>query len=462
MARLRLEEIALRTGGTRVEGAPGLAFCAFGIDSRRTVAGELFFAIVGERDGHDFVPAAAAAGAAGAVVSRTLTAALPPGFGLIEVRDTVSALHELARSVIGGSRAKVVGITGSIGKTTTKEFAAALLSARLKVMKSGGNFNNHLGLALSVLTIEPEDEAAVLEMGMSAPGEIRTLTKIAPPDVAVITNINPVHLQFFRSMEEIALAKLEILEGAKDAATAVLNGDDPLVKAVANGWPGRRITFGFSPAAEVRAEDVRHRGYEGVSFTLCYGEKKDRVEFPFVNEAYICNLLAAAAVARAFGLELDEIAPAIAALKPFAMRGVLAELPGGIRLYDDSYNSSPRALESALKSLAALPARRRVAVLADMLELGEREIELHERAGEIVARLGWDVLVTVGPLAAWIASGAAAAGMRRSDIHSFPDSDAAGGAVAALLREGDLVLVKGSRGMKTEKIIDRLRAKGKD
>jgi UDP-N-acetylmuramoyl-tripeptide--D-alanyl-D-alanine ligase len=460
MAAFRLDEVAAIAGGTVLQGPPSRVFRSFGIDSRIAVPGELFFAIAGKRDGHDFVRDAAGKGAAGAVVSRPV--AVPdPGFGLVETRDTVAALQTLARAALERRPVKVVGITGSIGKTTTKEFTAALLSSRFRVLRSEGNFNNHLGLALSLLRLEPEHEAAVLEMGMSAPGEIAALTRIAPPDVAVVTNVGPVHMEFFSSLEDIARAKKEILDGAAEGAVAVLNGDDPLVREMAAGWKGRTVTFGLGPACEVRAADVRRRGYEGSDLTLRYGRKEGRVRFPFVNEALVPDLLAAAAVCLAFGLGWEEIAPGIPALRPFAMRGVLEEADG-IRLYDDSYNSNPRALEAALRSLAGLPAGRKVAVLADMLELGNEEQAFHRQAGKTVADAGWDVLVAVGGLAALVAEGAAAAGMDAAAIHLFPDSDAAAAGIAALIRPGDLVLVKGSRGMRMEKVADRLRTRGKE
>ncbi len=271
MARLRLDEVARVAGGTILQGSPALTFGSYGIDSRLAAAGGLFFAVAGRRDGHEFVAAAAAEGAAGAVVSRpvdvpdksfasvmvkdtvaaiqALGAAVLAGavvgrpvavsgrdFGLVQVEDTVETLQALAHDVLGRRPVKVVGITGSVGKTTTKEFTAALLARRFRVLKSEGNYNNHLGLALSLLRLEPGDEAAVLEMGTSAAGELRTLARIAPPDVAVITNVNPVHLQFFESLDAIALAKKEILDGAKPGATAVLNGDDPLVMGIAAGF----------------------------------------------------------------------------------------------------------------------------------------------------------------------------------------------------------------------------------
>ncbi len=461
MAKLRLEDIARRMGGRILRGSPALTFRAFGIDSRLTVPGELFFAIMDRRDGHDFVSAAAGRGAAGAVVSRPVPVQ-GPDFAMIEVEDTVAALQALARSVLEENPARIVGVTGSIGKTTTKEFAAELLSCRFRVLKSQGNFNNRLGLALSLLRLEKGHEVAVLEMGMSAPGEIRALTAIAPPDVAVITNIHPVHLQFFKGMEEIALAKKEILDGAGKGATAVLNGDSPLVLKIAADWKGPRVTFGLGPECDVRAESILRKGYDGLEFLLAYADEKARVDFPFLNESFVPDFLAAAAVCRALGLTLAEIRPKIAGLRPSSMRGVLVELGGGVRLCDDSYNSNPRALEAALKSLGSLPASRKVAVLADMLELGEDEREFHRQAGAAVARWGWDVLVAVGSLAAHIAEEAATAGLPRKSILTFPDAATAAGRINDIVRDGDLVLVKGSRGMRMEVIVEKLKTRGKE
>jgi UDP-N-acetylmuramoyl-tripeptide--D-alanyl-D-alanine ligase len=461
MAALHLGDIARTTGGSVVQGSPERIFTSFGIDSRTIGAGGLFFAVRDKRDGHDFVAAAAAAGAAGAVVSRPV--AVPDrSFALVRVTDTVAALQALAAAVLARRPIEVVAITGSVGKTTTKEFTAALLSRRFRVLKSEGNFNNHLGLALSLLRLEPGDEVAVLEMGMSAAGEIGALTRIAPPDVAVVTNISPVHLQFFDSLEEIARAKKEVLDGAKPGATAVLNADDPLVMGIAEGFGGRKITFGRGRRADVRVESIEARGYDGFDLGLRYGREHAQTPFLFLNEAAVENLLAAAAVSFSLGLSFDEIRPAIGGLRPCAHRGVLVEAGGGVRVYDDSYNSNPRALEAALKSLAALPAARKVAVLADMLELGATAEELHRRAGKVLAAAGWDVLVAVGPLAAAIADGASAAGMSAAMIHRFADAASAAAAMGGIVRPGDLVLVKGSRGMKAEAVVEALAARGKE
>jgi UDP-N-acetylmuramoyl-tripeptide--D-alanyl-D-alanine ligase len=456
MAELRLDQIAEKTGGTILQGSPSLVVRDFNIDSRQMEPGGLFFAIVAQRDGHEYVLAAAEKGAAGAVISKPVPSA-GKDFALILVPDTLKALQTLAKSVLAERTVKVIGITGSVGKTMTKEFAAALLSQKFHVLKSEGNYNNHLGLALSLLRIEPRHEAAVLEMGMSALGEIRTLTKIAPPDVAVITNISPVHLEFLKTMENIAAAKKEILDGTKENGHAVLNGDDPFVEKIAQDWKGRKIYFGFSRGCDIRVENIQKLGYNGFKFDLIYEKEKRRIRFPFLSEVYIYSLLAALGVARAFSLPLEKIEGAIHSLRPYAQRGILLRLRKNIIVIDDSYNSNPRALEAALRSFSTLPARRKVAVLGDMLELGDAAAHFHEEAGEQAKRTGWDILVTVGPLGRPMAEGARLAGMSPDRIFSFATSDEAADHILSLLLEGDLVLIKGSRGIRTETIVEKMK-----
>jgi UDP-N-acetylmuramoyl-tripeptide--D-alanyl-D-alanine ligase len=456
MAELSLREIALRTGGEIRQGDPSLLFGSFNIDSRLSQPGELFFAIVAKRNGHDFVPDAFAKGARGAVVSQDIASA-SPSLAVVLVPDTVAALRALARSVLAEHAPKVVGITGSIGKTTTKEFTAALLSPRYKVLKSEGNFNNHLGLALSLLKLQPGQQAAVLEMGTSGPGEIRALTRIAPPDIAVITNINPVHLAFFHSLEATASAKKEILDGAKESATAVLNGDDPLVQKISREWRGRRLNFGFSPACDIRASGLRKLGADGMTFKLSLEGRAKRVRFAFFYEEYLSNLLAAVGAGYALSVPFEAMADEIPRLSPSSGRGGLIQLGRGLRLIDDSYNSNPRALEAALIGLASLPAKRRVAVLGDMLELGPTEADFHRQAGRQVVVNGWNLLLAVGPLARYIAEGAAAAGMPTARIMTFANSDEAAACVSTLIEDGDLILAKGSRGIRIERVVEKLK-----
>jgi UDP-N-acetylmuramoyl-tripeptide--D-alanyl-D-alanine ligase len=445
-------------GGKILQGSHSLSFHKFNIDSRLTEPGELFFALVAERNGHDFIPAAIKKGASGAVVSHKI--AIPDkDIALIQVNDTLEALQKLAAQVLSEHPVKVIGITGSIGKTTTKEFTWRLLSRNLSALKSEGNFNNQLGVPLSLLKLTDKHKVAVLEMAMSAPGEIRTLTRIAPPDIAVITNIEPVHLQFFNSIEGIASAKKEILEGTKNDGIAVLNGDDLLVKKIAEDWKGKKILFGLSAECDIRAQNIQKIGWEGMAFELRYGNREEKISLPFFYESHLYNFLAAAAAAKALSLSFEDILPQIITLKLMPNRGTLVHLAKNIRLIDDSYNSNPAALESALKALVPLPSKRKIAVLGDMLELGEREVEYHNQAGRQVAEFGWNILVTVGILSQHMAEGALSSGMRTDQIISFKNSEEAAEEISPLIQEGDLILVKASRKIEIEKIVERLKKK---
>jgi UDP-N-acetylmuramoyl-tripeptide--D-alanyl-D-alanine ligase len=456
MAERRLDDIAAKTGGTIRQGSPETVVRGFQIDSRLLEPGEVFFAIIAARDGHDFVRDAAARGAAGAVVSRDVVLA-DTSFPLVRVADTSQALRDLAAAVLAERHIPVIGITGSIGKTTTKEFVASLLASKFRVLKSEGNFNNQLGLALSILKIGPEYDAAVLEMGMSALGEIRSLAAIAPPDVAVITNIGPVHLEFLKTIENIAAAKKEILEGMKPGGIAVLNGDDPFCDRISQDWPGRRVHFGLSRACDVRAENIQRLGFDGFKFDLVYGGATRRLKVPFLSDSLISNLLAALGVAEALALPFSGLESALHGLQPVVHRGTLLRLKGGVTVIDDSYNSNPRALESALRNYATLPAKRKIAVLGDMLELGDAAAYFHEEAGAQAARAGWDFLITIGPLGRRIAEGARGAGMVAGRTLSYPTSEAAKSEIPALVRDGDLILIKGSHGIRTDLIVKTLK-----
>jgi UDP-N-acetylmuramoyl-tripeptide--D-alanyl-D-alanine ligase len=456
LVSLFLNDIAKKIKGTILQGSESLTFHKFNIDSRSTEPGELFFALTAKRNGHDFVPSAVKRGASGAVISQQ-TALADKDIALIQVNDTLKALQELARKVLQEYSVKVIGITGSIGKTTTKEFTSCLLSHNFKVLKSEGNLNNHLGVPLSILKLEDDHEVAVLEMAMSSPGEIQSLTRIAPPDIAVITNINPVHLQFFKNIEEIALAKKEMLDGAKKDGTAVLNGDDALVRKIAKDWKGKTLLFGLSEECDVCAQNIRKNEWDGIVFELIYGKKQEEVCLPFFYESALYNFLASAAVGYALSVPLDSLLKGVKALKPLPMRGVLHRLHKNIHLIDDSYNSNPAALESALKGLKELPAKRRIAVLGDMLELGVRETKFHTEAGKQVALWGWNILVAAGPLSFHMVEGALSAGMKKEQTFHFENSTAAAGKIRSLIQEGDLILVKGSRGMMMEKVVEQLK-----
>lgn len=459
MVELNLNEIAENTEGQILQGPDSITFHTFNIDSRMSQPGELFFALKAQRDGHAFIGDAVRKGAAGAVISQRISPS-SLDIALIRVKDTLLALQELASYVLDIHPVKIVGITGSIGKTTTKEFLATLLERRFDVLKSEGNYNNHIGVPLSVLKLQQDNDVVVLEMGMSAAGEIRRLTQIARPDIAVITNIHPVHMEFFNSIEEIARAKKEILDGMNPEGTAVLNGDDPAVGKISKDWTGAKILFGLSENNDIRAEDIRRKGLHGISFDLIYGEQKTNTILPFIYRGFLYNYLAASAAAYVLSTPLSDILDQTKNLSPFPMRGEIRRLPDNIVLVDDSYNSNPAALESALKDLSELPAKRKIAVLGDMLELGETQIIYHQEAGKHVKHHGWDVLITVGPLSRHMVEGALQAGMRKEQIHSFENSEEAADHVAILLEPGDLVLVKGSRGIRTDKIVEGIKKRG--
>lgn len=445
--------------GEILQGPPSLSFHTFNIDSRLSEPGELFFALVAERNGHDFITQAADKGASGAVISQKI---IPPfdDFALIKVPNTLEALQELAQNTLIEHPVKVVGITGSIGKTTTKEFTSALLEKRFKVLKSEGNFNNHLGLPLSILRLREDHEIAVLEMGMSHAGEIKSLTQIASPDVAVITNVQPVHLEFLKNMANIADAKKEILEGMKPNGTAVLNGDDPWVNKISSAWKGEKVFFGFSKNWDISAQNIQKTGLNGMYFELNYGGQREKVILPSFYDSTLSNFLAAVAVAFTFSVPIEDINERSAQLKPAAKRGTVFLLDKDKTLIDDSYNSNPAALEATLKSVAELRAKRKIAVLGDMLELGEDSVKYHVSAGKQVVERGFDLLVTVGPLSKHMAEGARETGMPKNHIHNFENSLEAAKSLGGLLEHGDLILVKGSRGIKMEYIIEHLKEEG--
>ncbi len=422
------------------------------LDSRRVAGGELFFALAGKRDdGHRFVAAALEAGAAAAVVSRPVEA--PAGAALIRVDDTYEALHRLTRAVRARTPRHLVGITGSVGKTTTKELLAAMLACRYRVAASPGNLNNLYGFPLALLGIPEETEWMVAEMGMSTPGELGGVSRLGRPDVAVFTNVRPVHLVNFRSVEAIAEAKAELLEGLAEGGLVVANRDDRRVVAIAERHAGPVAWFGVEREADYRALEPRpEQDRPGTRFTLAAGARRVPVRLALHGLYNVENFLAAAACAHRLGVELEAIAAAAAAARPAAMRGVLHRLPGGACLIDDSYNSSPAALSRALESARQLEARRHWAVLGEMLELGDGAAEMHLEAGREAARKGFSPVVGVGELARELVRGARQEG---AEAAWYADAAAAVEAAAAL-RAGDLLLVKGSRAVGLEAVVAAL------
>jgi UDP-N-acetylmuramoyl-tripeptide--D-alanyl-D-alanine ligase len=447
-------DLVAGTGG-RASSARAQPLSGVSIDSRTVSPGQVFFAIHGPRfDGHEFLHDVMARGAAAAVVHRE--AASPEGLPLVRVADTTRALADLARHVRRAASIPVVVITGSAGKTTTKEMTASLLAARGSVLKTEGNLNNKYGLPLTLMRLDAEHAFAVLELGMSAPGELRALSGIAEPDVAVITNVGPAHLEFFPSVDAIAAAKAEVFEGLRPGGLAVLNGDDPRLRLIGEGLRQRVVWFGRD-----RRNDVAALGAQGTPFGMrfdlwTFGQKVD-VALPLAGPHFVMDFLAAAAVAHALGVSPEAIATAATTLRAARHRGDVRRLEQGLTLIDDCYNSNPDALDAALVALSLAGPRRRVAILGDMLELGPLGPELHRTAGDRAAQSA-DLLVAVGALAPAFLEGARRSGMPESALVSFPHAAAAEAAVP-LLAPGDAVLVKGSRGVHLESVVEAIVAR---
>jgi UDP-N-acetylmuramoyl-tripeptide--D-alanyl-D-alanine ligase len=453
--------IATAVGGEVIGPGGHRDVAGFSFDTRTLAAGDVFFAIRGARDGNAFVREAVAKGAAAAVISDRALAAVPElaGTPLIVVNDALDALQTLARHVRRESGAAVVAVTGSAGKSTTKEMTAELLSSRYRVFRNKGNLNNHIGLPLSLLELRHKPDIGVLELGMNHFGEISALVKIAEPDVRVWTNVGPAHLEFFGTVDAIAKAKAEILEGADTDDMLVANADDDRVMRHAATFAGRVSTFGIERKADVQALNVRDLGVDGTAARVRTPIGEVEVRTVLLGSANLSNLLAATVVAVRFDVSLSDIAARAASLKPMARRGEITRT-GGLTIVDDTYNSNPGALSKALSTVAGEHRfSRRIAVVGEMLELGAASEELHRASGEDAARSGLAVLIAIGGAPARaLADGAIRAGMHASAVHYAPNSAAAADLAVTLVKPGDLILVKGSRGIRTEVVVDRLKA----
>jgi UDP-N-acetylmuramoyl-tripeptide--D-alanyl-D-alanine ligase len=432
----------------------------YSIDSRTLQAGEVFFAVKGERlDGHDFVEQALGRGAIAAVVQRGELARYAKPAGLLAVDDTLIALQTLATAVrkIWGKTA--IGVTGSMGKTTTKEAVAHLLATKYRVHRTKGNFNNHFGLPLGLLTLEPEYDLAVVEMGMSHAGEIAALARIALPNEGVVTNVAPVHLESFDSIAGIARAKYELIEALPHGGTAVLNADDEYVCQFGRDFKGKVVMFGMSAKgcvpADVRAENIEMVGTEGTRFDLVSDGVRQAVQSPLLGRHNVYNVLAAAAIALEHGITPSEIAAALPSLQAADKRGQVVQV-GNIAVLYDCYNSSPKALMAAVDTLTAMPAGRRIVVAGEMLELGATGKELHRECGRHIAASKVDFLLGVRGLAQVMVEAAREGGMK-AEFVAAPEE--AGEWLARESRDGDVVLLKASRGVKLEKALEKWKQK---
>jgi UDP-N-acetylmuramoyl-tripeptide--D-alanyl-D-alanine ligase len=459
----KVEEVARALGCAIPSGLDPMARLAgVSIDSRTVGGGQLFVAIRGPRfDGHTFVAAALEAGAAAAIVSNERLAGYPEAIRgkVLGVPDTLAALQELARAVRRSWGRRIAAVTGSVGKTTTKEILAALLGAKFRVLRSEGNLNNEYGLPLTLLRLDPADEAAVLELGMNHAGELRRLAEIAEPEVGIVTRVAPVHLEFFSSVDEIALAKRELIEGLHGSDTvAVLNADDPRVARFAEVARGRVLTFGIDTPAQFRAERIEDRGAEGSAFDFIFPGGSTRLSLPLPGRHSVENSLGALAAASVWGVGADEAAVVFPRLLPGEMRGRLLRFEPGFAVISDTYNSNPVALAAMIELLVQTPGyRRRILAAGEMLELGPSSERLHRESGRLAGTKKLDWVIGVQGQASKLVAGAVEAGVGAGNARFFRTSSDAAAFLSDLVQPGDLLLVKGSRGVKMERVVEALR-----
>src|SRR5215510_12239464 len=424
----------------------------YSIDSRTINPGDLFIALHGEHfDGHDYVAAALEKQACAAIVQKDKKVAADPQH-LLLVDDTLHALQSLGAAARRLWAKSLLAVTGSAGKTTTKEILAHLLMTRFRVMKSTGNLNNHIGLPLQLLKLEPEHDLAVVEMGMNHLGEIRALGTLAHHDLAIVTCVAPVHLEFFPSLADVAHAKYEIIETLHPGGVAVLNADDEYVSQFGRDFKGKVVTFGLHHPADISAQNIRMLGAEGSSFELVIDGVREPVMLPLLGEHNIYNALAATAAALERGIPPSVAAGALGTIKAGEKRGQLLEIAGAT-IINDCYNSNPKALNTMIDTLAGMEARRRILVAGEMLELGSTGEKLHADAGRHAAEKKIDLVIGVRGLAKALVEAASVAGANARYVET---PEEAGELLAKELRHGDAVLLKASRGVKLERASERL------
>lgn len=451
MNPLSLGQIAAFAEGELASGNPDVSISRISTDSRTLQAGDLFVPLRGENfDGHKFVEQAAERGAAGAIVEKKWKGRTPKNFALIRVPDTLVGYQTLAANYRASLPLKVIAITGSNGKTSTKDFAAATLARKFRVTKTEGNFNNHVGLPQTMLEANAEDQIAVWEIGMNHPGEVAALAKLAAPDVAIVTNVGIAHIEFMGSREAIAEEKGALAEAIGENGTVILNADDPFSETIAKRTRAKIILAGIENGS-VRAGEVSQSA-TGSEFTILEGAHRCRAQLPVPGVHMVQNAILAVAAGRAFGLSLEECALGLASTPLTKARLQIKEI-NGIQFIDDSYNANPDSMKAALRTLIELDADgRRIAVLGEMGELGAESERGHREVGECAAALSVDELIAVGAAGAAIAHAAQEAGLEKSVAVDSPEQ------AAELLEEnaspGDLILVKGSRSARMERVLE--------
>jgi UDP-N-acetylmuramoyl-tripeptide--D-alanyl-D-alanine ligase len=454
MNPLALGEIAKFAGGSLSSGDGTILIDKVSTDSRTIKRGELFVALRGENfDGHNFVETVATTGAAGAIVDSNWKGKVPQNFALIRAKDTLVAYQQLAANYRKSLKLSVVAITGSNGKTSTKDFAAAVLARRFRVTKTQGNFNNHVGLPRTILEATSQDEVAVWEIGMNHPGEVAALAKVAAPDIGIITNIGVAHIEFMGSRERIAEEKGALAEAVGAEGTVILNADDPFTNGIAARARGKVILAGTT-AGTIRASEVNQSG-SGTDFTILEGAHRCRAQLPVPGLHMVQNALLAVATGRVFGLSLEECAAGLVAAPLTKARLQVKEIRA-VQFLDDSYNANPDSMKAALRTLVELDAEgQRIAVLGEMRELGDEAERGHREVGETAAALKIDRLIAIGNVAATIAETAKRAGLDNSS--TVASTAEAAELLGELARPGDLVLIKGSRLARTEQVIEAFR-----
>ncbi len=457
-----VEEILEATDGHLLQGERGTLFRGVSTDSRTVRQGELFIALKGDRfDGHHYAVEALGKEAGGILIEEKRVRDLrwngDRSKAVITVRNTLRALGDLARSRRRRYGPTVVGITGSNGKTTTKEMVAACLQTTFRVLKTTGNLNNLIGLPLTLLSLTEKERMVVLEMGMNVPGEVRRLTEIAEPDVGLITNIQEVHLEGMGSLERLAGEKGEIFRKMRQDGAIVVNRDDGRVVMLASEFPGQKITYGVEGPADLTATNIRLHP-EGTSFTLISEGEPVDVLLPVLGKHFVLDALAALAVSTLFGVDEKKAKEALEQFKPYAMRMEVCSLSGGRTLINDAYNANPKAMELALETLVELKGTgRAIAVVGDMLELGNFSEEAHLRLGKKIGELSIDFLVALGQYASKVVESAVRHGLDPRRARPVATHSEALAVLNQIARSGDWILVKGSRGMAMERIAESLK-----
>ena len=458
MEVLSIEEIVSATHGRLMNSGRISAVSGVSIDSRKINQGDMFIALQGESfDGHDFIYKAIENGAALAVTHKQLSGCSIP---YILVEDTLKALQDIARYYRNKFQIPFVAITGSSGKTTTKDMIASVLSQKFKVLKTEGNFNNAIGLPLTLLKLKPSHEIAVLEMGMSSLGEIRLLSDIVRQDVGVISNVGTAHIEKLGSRKNILKAKLEIFSYFYSASTAVINGDNDML-ADFDSKEYKVFRYGLGKSNDIYAYGIKEKGEDGIDFRVDMEGVSEvfTVILPGIHNVY--NALSAIAVARLFGMEAGEIRKGLISFKPSKMRMDIINLSRGVKLINDVYNANPESMKAAIDVLQGLKSGgRSICILGDMLELGDFSAKEHYKIGTYAASSGVDVLIAAGSFSGDMKRGALASGMNCTNIYAFPTAEEVIASLEGIIKPGDSVLLKGSRRMKMECIVDYLRERG--